>query len=258
MKKEPFNWKEFLKPSWKKTILPIISIIALFIRLIFLGYSDYISNLIPHVSGPNPLIILANILFILFSLIAIAIYEIFVHLPFPISFKVTFLRFTFEYGSINFKIDIPVLLLFYLPIFWYFVSCFIIWIYSKREKKKKIYKKFRYTPKFKFDSEWKKFFKPELRRMVLFIILVAVEVLLSYFQAEYIIGKIIFFSIPLLFALFSGNKTFIMFVIIPLIEVVFLIGNIYILAKIVDLFYLYFISSMIINFYDMIRLKNLE
>lgn len=214
------NWKQFLKPDWKKIILSII--------LLIIGLVTYFTPSLRIVS---------------------------ISISFPILIGnyiggpqiVSLLNIAKETKSIFLLLLILIILLLVLLIYWYLISCLIVWIYEKIRGKKK-HKKSKLH--INFNSGWRKFFKPDWRKIILFIILLLIEGLVIYFKISYI-GQIIFYSIPFFIALFSENKIFILFTIsIPIIGLLFLIGNFYFLSIITYLIYLYFISCMIISFYD--------
>jgi len=227
------NWKsvkQFLKPTWMKILLNLILWILMF------TFQDYINSTF-----------LIYILGIPFYIVNHFLWNPFVYLH----------DITMETKSQLLALSSLLLLFFVVFIFliyYYLICCLIVWFYNKIRGKKR-HKKSKFH--INFNSEWKKFFKPNLRKIIVFIILILIESLLVYFNILYI-GNFIFISIPFLFALFLENKIIILCAIMPLIGILFLIVNLYLLSLLINLIYLYFISCVIINFYDRIKLKNLE
>ena len=95
------NWKGFLKPDWKKIIIFIILLI------IFLPFKYVVSAALPIIWAGRGL-------------------------PLPI-----YIDILVGEGMVWTTINYPLLgvLLIIDLIFWYFLSCFIVWIYDKVKKK---------------------------------------------------------------------------------------------------------------------------
>lgn len=106
-KKNIMDWKQFLKPDWRKIV-----IIILIIFFLFLGRLIEIPIKIENFLGSFFLFLISPIL--LFSSCATI------------------------GGQISLFCQISTLVGFIiLPIFWYLLSCLIVWIYDKYRKKKK-------------------------------------------------------------------------------------------------------------------------
>jgi hypothetical protein len=97
------NWKQFLKPDWRKIFLTVILLI---LGLIYVGW---IESCVPHPCFGGP----------------------YSDRGFPLAWLHSNYSFSTSIDWTNFFLDI---------IFWYLVSYFIVWIYyktKKREVKKK-------------------------------------------------------------------------------------------------------------------------
>jgi len=103
------NWKEFLKPDWKKIVLTII--IGFITFLIFITSGSFYSPSPPPTIMDVVLLILAYPPLILFSII-----------PEGVSIPLFILN---NILWISFIIELP---------YWYLISCFIVWFYNEKKK----------------------------------------------------------------------------------------------------------------------------
>jgi len=114
------NWKEFLKPTYKKIAIGIILNLVMILSLLFIPTAinlfQIIDNIFPWIFGLQPSGLISYILVLLLTIVF------------------------YFYKMTNLK----VLLLFIILMFffgglgsgyWYLISCLIIWIYTKTRKK---------------------------------------------------------------------------------------------------------------------------
>ncbi len=176
MKKKTFDWKQFLKPDWRKIVIFAISLVTLFlyqptfgIRLVGFPLTVMVKDMFgTRYSVPAIIINLIFwyllsclliwfydksrkkqpmkplwkkiVLFIIISVLGCFIffmggpndlfYVLFIIFDLFIFIFAIILHPFFGYSSVTIGLVLNI-------IYWYFLSCFIVWVYDKMKKKKR-------------------------------------------------------------------------------------------------------------------------